>query len=83
MESCCLPQTWPLPAVVGNFMVRQWINITAFRALNNGLPSTLLKANGHFTTRKSITIVSIHGGSPRVTASLTVPSRITLSPMNS
>ena len=60
----------------------QWIDITAFKAFSNGLPSTPLKADEHFTARKSIIIVSVRGGSPRVTASLMVLSGITLSPVN-
>ena len=67
---------------MGNFIVRQWIDVTAFRALNNGLPSTLLKVDRQFTVRKLITTVVVQGGSPRVTASLIVPSGITLSPVN-
>ena len=56
--------------------------MTAFRALNSGLPKTLLKADMRFTTRKSITIVTVRGDSLRVTASLIVPSGIILSPVN-
>ena len=67
---------------MGNLIVRQWINVTAFRALNNDLPSTPLKANRQFTARKSITIVVIRYGSLRMTVSLMVHSGITLSPMN-
>ena len=66
-----------------NFIVRQLIDITAFRALNNGQLNTSLKADGHFTVRKSITIVVVQGGSPRVTACLMVPLEIKLSPVNS
>ena len=82
LESRCFPQTWLVPAAIGNFIARQWIDITAFKALNNGLPSTPLKTDGQFTVRKSITTVVVWGGSPRVTASLIVPSRITLYPVN-
>ena len=67
---------------MGNLIVRQWIDVTAFRALNNSLLSTLLKADGQFTARKLIIMVVIQGGSPRVTASLIVPSGIILSPVN-
>ena len=63
-------------------MVKQWIDVTAFKAFNIGLPSILLKAGGHFITRKSITIVAARGGSHKVTTSLMVPLGITLSPVN-
>ena len=82
MESHCLPRTWPILVSIENFIVRQWIYVTAFKAFSNGMPSTPLKADGHFIERKSITTVAAQGGSPRVTTSLMVPLGITLSSMN-
>ena len=67
---------------MGNFIVRQWIDVTIFKALNNNLPSTPLKVDGQFIVRKSITTVTLRGGSPKVTASLIDPLGITLSSVN-
>ena len=67
---------------MGNFIFRQWIDVTAFRALNNCLPSTLLKADGQFTARKLITAIVVRDGSPRVIAILIIPLGIRLSPVN-
>ena len=58
------------------------MDVTTFRVLNRGLPRTPLKADRNFITRKSITVVTIQGASPRVMASLIVPSGITLSMIN-
>ena len=58
-------------------MVRQWIEVTAFAACSSDLPNTLLKAEGQFTTRNSVMIVVTWECSPRVTASLMVPSGVT------
>ena len=58
------------------------IDVIAFKVFSNGLPNTLLKADGNFTTRKLIITVVVRGGSPKVIASRMVPSGITLSPMN-
>ena len=52
LELCYPPQTWPTPITGGNFIVRQWVDVTAFKAFSNGLPSTPLKADGHFTLKK-------------------------------
>ena len=67
---------------MGKFIVRQWIDVTTFRALNNGLPSTPLKVDAQFTARNSITTIVVWGWSHRMTTSLIVPWGITLSPVN-
>ena len=59
------------------------MDVVAFRVLNRSLAKTPFKDDGKFTMRKSITVVLFWGASPRVTASLIVPSGITLSSVNS
>ena len=63
-------------------MVREWIEVTSFKVLSNGLPITPLKTDGQSTVRNSVTTIDTQGCSPRVTASLMVPLGITRSLVN-
>ena len=58
------------------------MDVAAFKVLNRGLPRASMKVGQHFTIRKSITMVVVQRASLRVTASLIVPSEITLSLIN-
>ena len=81
MDSYWHPYTYPMPSIVGNFIVRWYINVNALRALRNGLLKTSLNV-GHSTTVNSTIIVDTFGPTPTITANLIVPHNMSWSLMN-